>query len=393
MKIFLLLLLLTSLYAKDVVSTKLNEYHLSGNVQVYNNGTDDEDPDKDNHATSFGTVLNYNQKLIDNFGVELGYAGSNKIGGDERYEKTSLFNQDRPSPNLNVLSKVNVFYETDKLKAKVGAQLINTPLFNEDKSHIVPWSATGVTASYKFDNDLLISFAAISDIRSHTAAIYNDESASGRIESGLYIGSAVYKLDKHNVFRSYLYIADNLYNSFYTDYKSHIQTDSDLYFDLGLQYIKTFKGGEYNDRYQKNGGDDVDFIGTKALAGYKNIKLEVDYTHNSGQSGMNKGYGGLTTLFTRTLDISGGDNYQARTWQFRSTYKFDPNVLGTTELAFYLLDTKHNNPIGDDYVSYYTHIHQFFNKQASIYGRYEYTDYDDVGTRKHYFRVIAKYTF
>ena len=392
----LLLLLLSSLFAKDEVAATLHDLHLSGNIQLYMNGTDTEHTasKEDNHATSFGTILNYKQTYINNIGMELGYGGSNAIGGNENYDKTGLFNNYKPSENLNAITKGNLFYSTKKLTVKAGVQTINTPLLNEDKSHIVPWSVTALSATYLFDNNIHLHLAGITDIRSNTAAIYDNKTASGNMNANnMYMLGLRYTFEENQAFRAYLYLADELYDSFYADYKANFSLSEDFHYGFGTQYIKTFDGGENNDRVTRNGGDDVDLVGFKVYTDYHDLEFEIDYTRNFGYSGINKGYGGLTQLFTRTLDISGGDSNQARTWQFRSTYTLDPTFLGTTELAVFVLDTYHDSSLGNDYTAYYTHIHHYFNTSTSLYARYEYADYEEEDTDEHYFRIIMKYTF
>jgi len=392
----LLLLLLLIFFHNAAAESLLDAKHIAGNLQLFTYAIGDEDPASEGaYATSIGGILGYRYRWKNNFGVNLDYAGSNALGPSINAARLHLFNNDTHSIHLNTLARANIFYANKTSVARIGYQTLDTPLFNEDKTRIVPWGTESFTLSHIHENRVRTYLSIINRIRSNTSEVYKKESASGAIDSGLYIVAATYQPDDYHSLETYLYIAPDLYNSFYTQYQNNHPITDDIYLGFGIQYLKTFASGDSRNANINgiNGGQDADVIATRVSFDYHDLETSLAYSQNFGQSGINKGYGGLTKLYTTSMVANGRKNFKPESWMLKADYQFTINEYGTSDIAIWLLNTQHHNTLGNDFTSYYTHLRHFLNVDTSLYIRYEYIDYEEALTDTDYLRIIMKYTF
>lgn len=394
-KSFLLVLLGFPLCAQNLENL-LHQQHFTGDIQLYTYAIGDEDPASEGaYATALGGTIGYRYRWNNNVGVNLDYSGSHALGPALHPERLHLFNNDIPSIHLNTIARANIFYSDQVTTARFGYQTLDTPLLNVDSTRIVPWSTESFTLSHIHENKVRAYLSFINRIRANTSHVYQKESASGAIDSGLYIAALTYQPDNFHALETYFYLAPDLYNAFYTQYQNNHPLTDTLYLGFGIQYIKTFANGDSKnaDIQGVNGGQDADVIATQLSLDYGDFESSLAYSQNFGQSGINKGYGGLTKLYTTSMVSNGRKNYKPEAWMLKTAYQFSFNNYGSSDLAFWLLDTKHKDPLGNDFTSYYTHLRHFLNVDTSLFIRYEYVDYQKSLTDVDYFRIIMKYTF
>jgi len=78
----------------------------------------------------------------------------------------------------------------------------------------------------------------------------------------------------------------------------------------------------------------------------------------------------------------------------KSHFDVEPSAYGQSELALWLTHTRVNDPRGNDFDAFYSHIRHYFNADTSIYLRFEAIDYlnghkNDVN----YLRLITSFEF
>ena len=367
-----------------------------GNAQLYYYGIETPDASADAYATSLGGRLGYKSHLYYRFGIEAEYAGSNAVGNTKNYEKLYLFNNDKPSRHLNVLSQGNVYYQNPTTYFRLGAQTVNTPLFNEDPTRIVPWSAAGATMTYNRVDQLTVTLAAFDTIRSNTSAVYRKESASGPIDHGLYFLGGSYYLSNEHWLLGYYYLAPNLYDSLYLQYEYRRTLGSDFLFCLGVQYIRTFTdGGDHSKAVTDNavGGDDVDLAAFKLSTDYHDLQLQLAYSENSGESGINNGYGGLSKVYTSSMIANSRKNKRPETWSLKTAYDiWSSPHWGTTEAAVWLTKTDYRDLAEGDFFSTYVHLRQTFAVNSTAFLRWERVEYKGSADAT-FLRLILKQSF
>jgi len=367
-----------------------------GNVQLYNYDINLPGSEYDAYATALGGRLGYKTHLYYRFGIELEYAGSHAIGSTKNPELLFLFDNDRDSLHLNTLSQGNLFYQNPTTYFRLGAQTMNTPLFNEDPTRIVPWGATGATVTYNRVDRLTLTAAAINKIRSSTSSVYRKESASGPIEHGLYFLGGSYDLNNENWMQAYYYLAPKLYDSLYLQYEYRRTLFDDALLCFGLQYIRTYTNGGSSSEANTTspiGGDDVNLAAVKASVNYRDLDLQLSYSKNRGQSGILSGYGGLSKVYTSSMVANGRKNHRPETWSLKTAYDvLNSERFGTTEIALWLTKTDYADLADGDFFATYAHLRHHFGVNTSAYLRWERIDYNAQDDTT-YVRLILKQRF
>ncbi|WP_345976379.1 OprD family outer membrane porin [Sulfurimonas sp. HSL3-7] len=392
-----LFLIPLSLWADTADEKSLTDRrNFRGDLQLYTYIIDQPGQVNDAYATALGGSLGYKSHLFYRFGMELEYSGSHALGNTKNPERLLLFNNDKPSLHLNTLSQGNLYYQNPTTYFRLGAQTFNTPLFNEDPTRIVPWGATGASITYNRVNELTLIAAAINAIRSNTSAVYRKESASGPIVHGLYFIGGSYYLNDANWLQVYYYLAPNLYDSLYLQYEYRRLLFDTALVCFGIQYIRTYTNGGIDsnaDTSSAIGGDDVDLAAYKASMDYAGLDLQLSYSKNRGQSGINNGYGGLSKVYTSSMVANGRKNNRPETWSLKSAYNLlHPYSFGTTELAIWLTKTRYADLPDGDFFSTYAHLRQNFSVNTSAYLRWEKIDYAGKDNTT-YVRLILKQQF
>ncbi len=369
-----------ALWAQESAPAGLDLRNFRGDLQLYTYDINLPGSDNDAYATAIGGRLGYKTGPHYRFGIELEYAGSHAVGNTKNAERLLLFDNDTPSLHLNALSQGNLFYQNPTTYFRLGAQTMNTPLFNEDPTRIVPWGASGATITYNRVEALTLIGAAINTIRSNTSSVYRQESASGPIEHGLYFLGGSYSLNDGNWMQAYYYLAPNLYDALYLQYEYRRTLFDDALVCFGIQYIRTYTNGGSSSQAVTDspiGGDDVALAAFKASVNYQDLDLQLSYSKNSGQSGISNAYGGLSKVYTSSMIANGRKNNRPETWSLKTAYDiFHSERFGNTEAALWLTKTDYQEITEADLFSTYAHLRHYFGVNTSAYLRVEQIDYD-----------------
>lgn len=356
------------------------------NITFFHYTIDKEDDQKSAYSNAVGGGLKYTTDSSNSLFSSIGFHNSTPIFKSKHKELTSLFNNDKNGSQLSVLSESFLAYKTKNSIFKVGNFLLNTPLMNKDTTRVVPWSYQGISFVINdvFKSSVQINY--IDKIRSNTSHIYKIESADGEINNGIsMLGFKHHPLDSLDV-QLFYYRAPDLYDSafFQLDYKDAFTDDYTL-FCVGLQYVKT---SNY-DNYIK----DVDLIGLRAGVFTDNLDITLNYSKNNGESGISKGYGGLSKIYTSSMIANGKGSYKPRTVSLKTNIDFELIEKQSSEFSIWLTNTKTHLSGGNDYNGLYTHFKHYTNNFTKIYIRYEYLDFEDSELDAKYFRFITSYDF
>ncbi len=351
----------------------------------------DKASDEDAYANAVGGYLKYSTDTNRSIYGTVRFHTSQPVGYNKNREDTALFKDNGDA--LTVNSEAYIGWRSSTRVLKVGNLMLNTPLMNDDRTRIVPWSYQGATYTGEAIPDTKVQLSYIRQIRSYTSDEYKKESASGEIGSGITMLGIEYDGIKDLDIQSYYYYAPDLYSTFFVqaDYKFII--DEDNMICTGIQYYKSGNGGKYAQTENKNGGDDIDVVAVKVGFDAEDWMISLNYSQNFGLSGIVKGYGGLARLFTTSMIANGRGNYKPETWMLKSEYEFYAGAWGQSEVALTLTNTRVKDSRGDDFDAYYMHWKHRFNVETSLFVRFEDIDYKGDKSDVKYFRVIAAYDF
>ena len=375
---------------KDIV---LNG-HVEGDLTLFYYNIE-KDSSEDAFATALGGYLGYSTNKNHLFYISAKFHTSNPVFNDKNPEKTALFNNENNASSLTVNSEAYLALRSKKRILKAGNLLLATPMMNEDKTRIVPWSYQGFAYTGEAIKDLKVQLYYIKKIRSHTSDQYTYESASGDIgQKGITMFGIHYRGITELELKSYYYYAPELYSTFIaqSDYKHSL--DEHRSFCLGVQYFKSGHGGQYNDTENKNGGDDIDLIALRAAYDTNDYKVSLNYSRNFGISGIVKGYGGLSKVYTTSMIANGRGNYMPETWMLKTEFELPESRWGDTDVAVTLTRTRTHDDRGSDFDAFYAHWRHMFSADTSIYVRYERLHYlDPERGNESFLRVIASHKF
>ena len=349
--------------------------------------------DEDAYANAVGGFLKYSTDTNRSFYGTVRFHTSQPVGHNLNPEDTALFNNDRNGDALTANSEAYIGWRGAHRVLKVGNLMLNTPLMNDDRTRIVPWSYQGAAYTGEGIPDTKVQLNYIRQIRSYTSDDYTKESASGNIGSGITMLGIEYDGIKNLDLQSYYYYVPDLYSTFTAQADYNIIIDKDNMICVGIQYFNSGNGGKYAERENKNGGDDIDLLAFKAGFHAEDWMVSLNYSQNFGLSGIVKGYGGLAKVFTTSMIANGRGNYKPETWMLKSEYDLPLTSWGESELALNLTHTRTNDSRGDDFDAVYLHFKQRFNIDTSLFVRFENMDYKNDKSDARYFRIIAAYDF
>ncbi len=361
-----------------------------GQIKLYSYDLDRASGD-DAHATALGGYLKYSTDTNRSIYGSVNFHTSHPVSYNKNREDTALFKNDGKA--LTVNSEVYIGWRGADRVLKVGNLMLNTPMMNDDTTRIVPWSYQGFAYTGNAGTDTKVQLNFIRQIRSHTSDEYKKESASGEIGSGITMLGFHYNGLKSLDLTSYYYYAPDLYSTFIVqaDYKLVIDRESLLC--ASVQYFNSGHGGKYAETENKNGGDDIDLIAVKVGYDSDDWMISLKYSQNFGISGIVKGYGGLSQVFTTSMVANGRGNYKPETWMLKSSYDLPVTDWGTSEVAATLTNTRTHDSRGDNFDAYYMHWKHRFNVDSSLFVRFENIDYKNDKIDAKHFRVIAAYGF
>jgi hypothetical protein len=357
--------------------------------------TIDKENADDSYATAVGGYLKYTTDKKNLLYGSVRFHTSNPIGSSQNPASTHLFDNDNDASAFVANSEAYLALHSEERILKVGNLMLATPMMNEDKTRIVPWSYQGAAYTGTALPHTKVQLFHIKKIRSFTSSSYTRESASGEIgDKGITMLGVHYNGIHELELKSYYYYAPDLYSTFIAqaDYKHSLSEQH--FFCLGAQYFKSGHGGIYNQTDNKNGGDDIDLIALKASFDTPNWKVGLNYSRNFGISGIVKGYGGLAKVYTTSMIANGRGNYEPETWMLKIVYDLPPSDWGESDLALTLTNTRAHREEGNDFDAVYVHWRHQFDADAMLYLRYERLHYysHDKGNES-FFRIIASYEF
>lgn len=373
---------------------------LDGDLQYFYYGITHPNDTLSSYANALGGNIRLKSKTFYDFGVTVQYSGSNAIGKTKNYKPLVLFDNAGNSENLNTLSQLNLFYTKryrgkNIVNFKVGSQLIETPVMNLDTTKIVPYSYEAMTFQYSLEGELNVQAGAVSAIKSNVSGAYSNESPSGKITNGIWFAGMTYELQKYHHFMSYFYLAPQLYNTYYGKYAYNHPVRGNVLYSMGVQFIKTFQAGSSMNAVKEGyeGGQDVTLLSPMLGVEVYDFELSAAYSQNFGVSGIRRGYGGLTQLYTSSMISNGRGNYKPKAFSIKPAYNFPGNFLGFQNVMLIYTRVLHDMEEGQDQLSYYAHIKMNFDIDTSLYLRYENLEYTKTGLIKRYLRLQLKYRF
>ena len=389
-----LLLLLTPVFVigESMLPSAITQGNVEGQIKLFYSQIDKE-TEEDAYATALGGYLKYSTDVNRTLYAAVRFHTSQPVGPSLNRENTALFNSET-GDQLTVNSEAYIGWRSEERVLKVGNLMLKTPMMNDDTTRIVPWSYQGAAYTGRAIPHTKVQLYHISQIRSHTSDSYKKESASGEIGSaGVTMLSVEYDGIESVDLQSYYYYAPDLYSTFIVqaDYK-YVMDEHNL-FCLSIQYFNSGNGGEFAQRENKNGGDDIDLLALRAGYDAEDFTVSLNYSQNFGLSGIVKGYGGLAKVFTTSMVANGRGNYKPETWMLKGIYDLPRTLWGESELALNLTHTKTHDSRGDEFDALYLHFKQRFNIDTSLFVRYENIDYKSDKSDVMYFRVIAAYNF
>ena len=395
MRLYYFRLLLFSpllLVAESGIADAFTQGALHGEIKLFSYDIDKES-DEDAYATAVGGYLQYSTDTNRSLYGSVRFHTSQPVGNTKNREATALFNNDKNGDALTVNSEAFIGWRASGRILKVGNLMLNTPMMNDDRTRIVPWSYQGAAFTGEAIPNIKAQLYHITQIRSHTSDEYKKESASGKIGSGITMFGLEYGGFEHFDLQTYYYYAPDLYSTLtlQVDYKFII--DKDNLICAGLQYYNSGNGGKYAERENRNGGDDIDLLSLKVGYNAEDWMVSLNYSQNFGISGMVKGYGGLAKLFTTSMIANGRGNYKPETWMVKTRYDLPYSDWGQGSVALTLTNTRTNDNRGDEFDAYYIHWKHRFNIDTLLFVRFEDLNYKGDKSDARYLRVITAYKF
>jgi hypothetical protein len=146
MKFLFTFLISIPLLAQKPLYAQFRYFHLE---------TDNEKVLPDYAANAFGTEVGYSKSFLKNWKIDLSgsistsFLNSSNLA-TSRYE-IGLFDQATTGNQdfLTRIEKASLSYQTNKLKIKLGRQVLNTPFINPQDGRMRPSSVGGIFAEYK----------------------------------------------------------------------------------------------------------------------------------------------------------------------------------------------------------------------------------------------------
>lgn len=379
------------LTAESSIVKAFEDGSLHGQIKLFSYDIEKE-TDEDAYANAIGGHLKYSTDTRQPLFATVRFHTSQPVGYSHNPEDTALFQSNGKALTAN--SEAFIAWNGNNRMFKAGNFMLNTPMMNDDTTRIVPWSYQGMAYTGKAIPNSKVQLYHISKIRSHTSDEYNKESASGEIGSGITMLGVHYDGWDTIDLQSFYYYAPDLYSTFIAqaDYKL-VFDDKDL-FCVSIQYFKSGNGGEYAQKENKNGGDNIDLVAVQVGYDAEDWLISLNYSQNFGLSGIVKGYGGLAKVFTTSMIANGRGNYKPETWMLKTQYDLPFfTKWGQSELAFTYTNTRTKDSRGDDFDAYYAHWRHRFKIDSSLFVRYETFDYKNDKSDANYLRIIASYNF
>ena len=347
--------------------------------------------DQDSRATVLGGYLHYTSRPIYHFGFSIKHYLSHLIFESQNPALTSL--TDSAGEDINPLSELYAYYKNENFSLNIGKQQISTPLLNDDTTRLIPFSYRGVTSRISWDTDAFLALGYVTGFRTNNSEEYTPYTSSGLAESGIaYLGF-------HTKFGSvkhqwYYYHAPGLYNTLHMEVSANTPYGSFKALQYGVQAIYTFdNAGGSHTITGNNGGGDVRLIAAKAGIVSQKFSYIASLSYNFGEDGINRGYGGLSSLYTNSMITNGKKGGHPFAKSLKVNYRYySPTKDKEYSSALYLTNVTYGDDSSDTVNALYID-HKFkFRPREYILLRYE-RQWIAHEEGKSYFRIISAYTF
>lgn len=300
---------------------------------------------------------------------------------------------DSAGENINPLSELYAYYQDETFSLNIGKQQLNTPMINNDTTRLIPFSYKGVTSRIFWDTNTYLSLGYIQEFRTNNDEDYTQYTSSGLAEDGVaYIGfNTLFGNTKH---QWYYYYAPKLFDTLHMEVSAQIPYDTSKWFNFGVQTIYTFNNeGGVNILSSNDGGGDVKLLAAKLGIVSKKFSYTGSLSYNFGEDGINRGYGGLSSLYTNSMITNGKKGGHPFAKSLKVHYKYySPSKDKEYSSALYFTNVTYKDDTSNTINSLYID-HKFkFRPREYILLKYEkqwIANEDD----KSYFRLISAYTF
>jgi len=365
------------------VKTHLELFH-------YTINTLEESAQSDSYATAVGGSLSFRSKALWNhWGLGFKHYYSHLIFDAKNPCQTALC--DGAGNDINPLAAFYLYYQDDFMEVRAGKQQLNTPLINNDTTRLIPFSYQAFTARLNFSEATFLSLGHVNRFRSNVSEDYTQESSSGYASDGVsYVGlNTTFGDVKH---QWYYYHANGLYDAFHMEVCRRTPYDATKSLLYGVQSIYTFGGGE-NISNRANGGDDVRLVAAKVGLANERFEWVASLSYNFGEDGINRGYGGLSSLYTSSMITNGKKQGNPFAKSLKIKYIYDaPSRPNAYSSALYLTNVTHDDPTFHDINAIYIDHKFHFRPREYIHLRFE-KQWIDNATDRSYFRIISAYEF
>lgn len=346
---------------------------------------------KDAKATVLGGYLKYTSPHFHHFGFSIKHYASHLIFKSENPASTCL--TDLSGKDLNPLSELYLSYKNNSFSFKLGKQELDTPLINNDTTRLIPFSYDGITARYFLKPSSFISLGHISRFRFNNCESYTSMTPSGYAKDGVsFLGlNTKFGAVEH---QWYYYHAPGLYDALHLQVNSKTKYYGNKQILYGVQAIYTFKAGSSeNISTHNNGGDNVKLLAAKLGLVSDRFSYVTSLSYNFGEDGINRGYGGLSSLYTTSMITNGKQDGKPFAKSFKVKYKYystskDKEYSSSLYLTNVSYPKSDHNTLNALYID---HLFKFRPREY-IFLRFEKQWIDD-GPDKTYFRLISSYEF
>ncbi len=366
------------------INTHLELFH-------YNIILNTESQAQDSKATVLGGFMKYTSKPYYHFGVAVKQYSSLLIFNAHNPSQTSL--TDSAGHDINPLAELYLYYKDHTLHIKAGKQQLKTPLINDDTTRLIPFSYYGVTSQINVDNKSYLSFGYISEFRANNSEAYTKYSSSGLAQNGVtYLGFNTKFGDVAHQW--YYYHAPDLYDAYHmqVDTKTKYDEFKDLIYGIQAIYTTNNSGGE-NITNRTNGGSNVKLISAKLGLDSEKFLYVGSLSYNFGKDGINRGYGGLSSLYTTSMITSGKQDGNPFAKSLKIRYKYySPSKDKEYSSSIHLTNVTYQDNTKNSINALYVDHHFKFRPREYLLLRFE-NQWIAGENDKSYFRIISAYEF
>jgi hypothetical protein len=342
-------------------------------------------------ATVLGGYIHYTSKPLHHVGFSVKQYLSHLIFESENPALTSL--TDSAGENINPLSELYAYYKDETFSLKIGKQQIYTPLLNNDTTRLIPFSYKGITSRISWGTDSFLTLGYVTEFRANNEEDYTRYTSSGLAEDGVaYLG--LHTQFGNTEHQWYYYHAPKLFDTLHMEVAAKTPVGSSEALNYGVQAIYTFNNaGGVNILPSNNGGGDVKLLAAKLGIESQKFSYTGSLSYNFGQDGINRGYGGLSSLYTSSMITNGkkGGHPFAKSLKIRYKY-YSPSKDKEYSSALYLTNVTYKDDASPTTNALYID-HKFkFRPREYILLRFE-KQWIEGEDDKSYFRIISAYTF